>query len=188
MVLRACLFVLLGSGLASNGGAAAAPPAKARDLGVVVDLSRGRLEVRVDGRLRGRYPVSVGRAGYRTPTGTYQLSKVIWNPAWTPPDEGWAKDKARKAPGGAGNPMGRVKILFGPELYLHGTQATGALGEPASHGCVRMSNRAALRLARLVMEYGGAHRSPAWYAKAHASAKRSFEVDIPHPPTVRIME
>jgi len=187
MTLKACLFGLMAA-FAVNGVTAVAQPAKARELGVVVDLSRGQVEIRVGGRLRGRYPVSVGKASYRTPTGTYRLSKVIWNPPWTPPDDAWAKNKERKAPGQAGNPMGRVKILFDPELYLHGTLATGALGEPASHGCIRMSNRDATRLARLVMEYGGAHRDPAWYSKAQASAKQSFEVDIPHPPALRITE
>jgi len=169
-----------------TGSGVAEPPGK---LVVAVDLSRRQLEVRVDGRLTARYPVAIGKAGHRTPTGTYSVSKVIWNPAWVPPDAEWAKDKEPKAPGETGNPMGRVKIMFGPALFVHGTTATGTLGEPASHGCVRLSNLNARRLARLVMEYGGAPRPAAWYAKVQANTREAVEVDISEsarPPNHRV--
>jgi lipoprotein-anchoring transpeptidase ErfK/SrfK len=168
--------------------AGAAQRAAPRKLDVTVDLSRRQLEVRVGGKLTGRYSVAVGKADSRTPVGTYRLSRVIWNPSWVPPDDKWAQNAEPKGPREPGNPMGRVKILFGPELYVHGTAATGTLGEPASHGCIRMSNRDASRLARLVMESGGAHRAPAWYSKVQADGKRSVEVEIPNPPSLRIAE
>jgi hypothetical protein len=50
--------------------------------------------------------------------------------------------------------MGRVKLNFAPLLYIHGTVDWQALGEPSSHGCVRMSNRDLIELTRLVHEYG----------------------------------
>jgi hypothetical protein len=33
-------------------------------------------------------------------------------------------------------------------IYIHGTTSEGRLGAPASHGCIRMSNRDVVDLAR----------------------------------------
>ncbi len=49
--------------------------------------------------------------------------------------------------------MGRVKMFFGDLYYIHGTPEVEQLGEPASHGCVRMANANAVRVARLVQDY-----------------------------------
>lgn len=157
-----------------------------RELGVVVDLSMRQLDIRVDGELYGTYEVAVGQPEHRTPAGTYTLSRVIWNPAWVPPDSEWASDEERKEPGDPDNPMGRVKIFFDDLLYIHGTDATHTLGEPASHGCIRMRNEDAMELARLVMEHGGAERSDDWYDEVRRNETETYEVGIPEPPTLRI--
>jgi hypothetical protein len=50
--------------------------------------------------------------------------------------------------------MGRAKIFFrDPDYYIHGTPSEGRLGQPASHGCVRMRNADVLALARLIQRY-----------------------------------
>jgi hypothetical protein len=49
-----------------------------------------------------------------------------------------------------------------------------------------MSNAAAMRVARLVMEYGGAGKSEQWYASVKAKPTESFEVPIPNPPVLEI--
>ena len=49
--------------------------------------------------------------------------------------------------------MGRVKLQFSDLLYIHGTTEESWLGAPASHGCVRMSNRDLIELARLLHSY-----------------------------------
>lgn len=165
---------------------AGAEPRTVHELTVDVDLSTRRLVVRVDGRPAGSYEVAVGKPEHRTPTGTYKLSQVVWNPSWVPPDEKWADTATRKEPGERGNPMGRVKILFDPELYIHGTADKESLGEPVSHGCIRMSNADAMRLARLVMEYGGASKSAEWYSAVRKKPDESVEVKIPNPPVLRI--
>jgi L,D-transpeptidase ErfK/SrfK len=158
------------------------------ELTIEVDLSTRRLVVTADGRQVGTYEVAIGKPGHLTPVGTYKLSQVVWNPKWVPPDEKWADTASRKEAGERGNPMGRVKILFDPELYIHGTTDRESLGDPASHGCIRMSNAAAMRLARLVMEYGGASKSEQWYASVKAKPTESFEVPIPNPPVLRIKQ
>src|SRR5262245_11929134 len=87
---------------------------RVRAFDVSVDLSTRKLVVEVDGKPIRTFTAAVGAPEYRTPTGTYQLSKVIWNPKWVPPKAAWADGAEPKNPGERGNPMGRVKILFGP--------------------------------------------------------------------------
>jgi lipoprotein-anchoring transpeptidase ErfK/SrfK len=37
-------------------------------------------------------------------------------------------------------------------IYIHGTPAEGLIGEPASHGCIRMKNREVIKVFELVSE------------------------------------
>ncbi len=59
-------------------------------------------------------------------------------------------------------------IFFSGGYAIHGTSATGALGRPASHGCVRVSPGNAATLYKLVQEEGAqisiTGSSPARYA------------------------
>ncbi|HLM66446.1 MAG TPA: L,D-transpeptidase, partial [Longimicrobium sp.] len=115
---------------------------------VVVNIPSGRLELLQGDSLVKSYPVSVGSARYSTPVGDYLLATVIWNPWWNPPPgSAWAAKRRRTAPG-PGNPMGRVKLHMDELIYIHGTTSEGRLGAPASHGCIRMSNRDVIDLAR----------------------------------------
>ena len=115
---------------------------------VVVNIPSGRLELMQGDSLVKSYPVSVGSARYSTPVGDYLLATVIWNPWWNPPPgSAWAA-KRKRTPPGPGNPMGRVKLHMDELIYIHGTTSTGRLGAPASHGCIRMSNRDVVDLAR----------------------------------------
>ncbi|HSP33944.1 MAG TPA: L,D-transpeptidase family protein, partial [Thermoanaerobaculia bacterium] len=68
------------------------------------------------------------------------------------------------APNDPKNPMKVVKIFFKePDLYLHGTGDEKELGDPASHGCIRMAPADAYALARLLMQNGGVPQNDAWY-------------------------
>ena len=90
--------------------------------------------------------------GNQTPAGNYQVNSIIWNPWWHPPDSDWARGRKVEPPG-AMNPMGRAKLNFAPLLYIHGTFERGALGDPASRGCVRRENEDLIELTRLVHQY-----------------------------------
>ena len=158
------------------------------DLIVVVDRSDKQLVVKVGERRLATYTVTVGEPNHETPLGTYRLSRVIWNPAWVPPNSKWADTAKAKDPGERGNPMGRVKIHFDSLLYIHGTTQTAELGEEASHGCIRMSNADVMRLARLVMDHGGAKKPAAWHATVRRNPKKSYPVALPEPPELRIVE
>ena len=129
----------------------AAPPQPRRqivpDVEVVVNVPAGRLELVHGDSVVRAYPVSVGSARYPTPVGSFLLATVVWNPWWHPPESEWARNRKPEPPGPA-NPMGRVKLHMDELIFIHGTTAEGRLGEPASHGCIRMSNADAVDLAR----------------------------------------
>jgi len=108
-----------------------------------------RLDVSVDGYPVRSYPVAVGTRRYPTPTGSFLVDLVVWNPWWIPPESDWAKDE-RPTPPGPDNPVGKVKLRFRGLYFLHGTPFESSIGKAASHGCVRMANRDAVDLARRV--------------------------------------
>jgi lipoprotein-anchoring transpeptidase ErfK/SrfK len=142
------------------------------EVSLAVSTKKNILELRVGGKTIRRYDVSVGTKGHPTPHGTFTVNHIVWNPAWVPPKEKWAKGKKPTPPGDKKNPMKVVKIFFKePDYYIHGTSHEGALGEAASHGCIRMSQSDAFRLGRYLMDHGGASRSDAWYAGVLSGAK-----------------
>jgi lipoprotein-anchoring transpeptidase ErfK/SrfK len=155
-------------------------------LRLTVDLSRRELTVYEDGQPTVIYPVAVGRRKNPTPTGAFTIKRVVWNPAWVPPNSPWAKGAKRAAPGDPENPMQGVKMYFLEDgYYIHGTNNPESIGEAASHGCVRMATRDAEALAQLVMEHGGASRSEAWYREVMRSDEER-KVKLPRPVPLTI--
>lgn len=156
---------------------------------IVVNIPAGRLEVFQGGERIRSYPVSVGTPRHATPTGQAAIRRMVWNPSWTPPDAAWARDERPAAPGWS-NPMGRVKIHLFRDYYVHGTPARNehALGRPASHGCIRMRNADVIELARMVMENGGARRSPSWFQQVINRVRSTAEVGLSSPVALRIRE
>ena len=87
------------------------------------------------------YAIAVGRPGWETPVGKYEVKQMIKNPTWVHPLE---KDVV--IPGGdPENPLGRYWIGFWTDgknwIGFHGTPTPRSVGRAASHGCVRMYNR-----------------------------------------------
>ena len=141
-------------------------PALAAELRLEVDLSERLLHVVADGETVETFTVAVGKEKYPTPEGSFKIRKVIWNPAWKPPDSKWARGKTAKPPGHPENPMKRVKMFFKePDYYIHGTGEEESLGKAESHGCIRMDPDDVTRLAQLVMEHGGKPMPEPWYRK-----------------------
>ena len=136
------------------------------ELRLEIDLSERELAVVEDDEVIERFPIAVGTNSYPTPEGKFTIRKVIWNPAWVPPDSKWARGKTSKPPGHPDNPMKRVKMFFKePDYYIHGTGDEDSLGKAESHGCIRMSPEDVTRLAQLVMEHGGKPMPEPWYRK-----------------------
>ena len=103
-----------------------------------VDLSEQRMQVIVDGEVRHEWPVSSGRAGYSTPTGTWRPLRMHTM---------WRSRTYNNAP------MPHA-IFFQGGYAFHATSAIGRLGSPASHGCIRLHPDNARALFSLVRDYG----------------------------------
>jgi lipoprotein-anchoring transpeptidase ErfK/SrfK len=141
-------------------------PAAVARLTLDVDLSDRELRVVFDGDVLDRFTVAVGKDRYPTPTGQFKIRKVIWNPAWRPPDSKWARNESPKPPGHPDNPMKVVKMFFKePDYYIHGTDDEGSIGGAESHGCIRMSTADVERLGRMVMDHGGKPMPEPWYRR-----------------------
>ncbi len=105
---------------------------------LLVDLSDRRVYLYRGHRLTASYPVAVGRSGWETPTGTFEVRDRILNPNWRHPMTG------NVVPPGPDNPLGAGWIGFWSDgknhIGFHGTDKTAVLGQAVSHGCLRMSN------------------------------------------------
>lgn len=134
------------------------------------------------------YDVAVGADKHPTPTGTFAIRKIVWNPAWVPPRERWARGKQAKDPGHPENPMKLVKLFFRePDYYIHGTDAVATLGQAASHGCLRMDPNDAGDLGLMVMENGGVVRDWDWVkGLLHLGQQRT--VSLQRPTTIMIVQ
>jgi lipoprotein-anchoring transpeptidase ErfK/SrfK len=127
----------LGLAMAAILWGLALTPARA-DVVVQIDKSSQRMAVSVDGTLRYSWPVSTGRDGYGTPSGTfypqsmarYYFSRKYYNA-----------------------PMPHA-IFFYYGFAIHGTNDIARLGGPASHGCVRLHPSHAAALFTLVERNG----------------------------------
>ena len=154
---------------------------------VVADLEARKLTIRNGDSVVATYPVAVGRGSMPTPAGHYSIRKIIWNPAWVPPDQPWAKGKKPEDPGSPNNPMRTVKIFFRePAYYIHGTNEVESLGTAASHGCLRMDPDDAYRVARYLMEHGGQPRDDSWFQRVlhFRSEMKTVYLDNAIPMTV----
>jgi murein L,D-transpeptidase YcbB/YkuD len=165
-----------------------APSADAQEGQLRVDLNIPELRLNVyegDEVLRS-YPVAVGLPGHDTPTGRFAITHAEWNPWWRPPAREWAKDE-KITPPGPNNPMGRVKLFFLPYYFFHGTPESGSIGSAASHGCVRMLNKDAIALARLLHERAAPQVSSAQINRILASSSQTRRVNFREsiPVTIR---
>lgn len=188
--IHSLLAAILGSALAAAGAAAdsanASPSFAAASssapLRLSANLTTRILTVRVGGSVVATYAVSVGSNGYPTPTGSFKIRRLVWNPRWVPPEEPWARGKTAKAPGDPDNPMQTVKIFFKePDYYIHGTPSIGLLGEAASKGCLRMAPDEIAELAEQIMRHGGEPRPPSWFERVRRLARREHVVHLKNP-------
>jgi lipoprotein-anchoring transpeptidase ErfK/SrfK len=159
---------------------------RAAELRIEVDLSTRMLTAYAGEDVVKTYSVSVGTPQDPTPTGSFQIRKLIWNPSWVPPKEKWARGKEPKKPGDPDNPMQRVKIFFKePDYYIHGTPAVESMGRAQSHGCVRMTPAEVTELAKIVMEHGGKPMPEPWYRRIFRR-KSTSAVVLSKPIPIRV--
>ena len=132
------------------------PDGAAGDLKIVVSKEESSLRAtRADGTLVFYAPVSSGSVHDPLPPGNYKVLGVGWRPPFHyNPDLFWdakPKDEKAKIPAGPNNPVGVVWISLDLEHYgIHGTPEPGHVGHTESHGCVRLTNWDAAKVASLV--------------------------------------
>jgi len=123
---------------------------------IEVDKTRQTVQVfAADGKLLAFFPASVGSAEKPTPSGTLKVSSVQRNPTYRyDPEYKFKGVKARKPfeiRPGPNNPVGSVWIGLSEKGFgLHGTPEPSRISKSESHGCVRLTNWDAERLAAAV--------------------------------------
>jgi len=116
----------------------------ANDAGVArvlvnIDKTNQTMTVFLDGVERYEWPVSTGRAGYSTPSGSYTATSM--NEIWY--SKQWDN-----------SPMPHSIFFIKDGHAIHGSFDVKNLGRPVSHGCVRISPKNAATLYALVQENG----------------------------------
>ncbi len=128
----------------------------AADVTILVSRDDSALRAtRADGTILFYAPVTTGSVHDPLPSGDYKVLGLRWRPDFHyNPDLFWdAKEGDEKATikPGPNNPVGVVWIALDLEHYgLHGTPEPGRVGHTESHGCVRLTNWDAARVAALV--------------------------------------
>jgi lipoprotein-anchoring transpeptidase ErfK/SrfK len=112
---------------------------------VKIDLRGHRLTVWRDGSAVVRAPVGVGRAVTPTPAGTYYIASRI-----RPLDPGSVYGAFAFGLSAHSNVYARFGFGGDGRIGLHGTNDPSGVGHDVSHGCIRMTNRAILRLSRML--------------------------------------
>jgi len=150
-------------------------------------IAERKLYVTLPGGETKVYNVAVGTAKYPTPTGTFRIHRIVWNPGWVPPASPWARGKRARGPSDPGNPMKVAKIFFKePDYYLHGTGHVESLGSAASHGCLRMHPDDVAELGAALMQAGGVAHDWEWVKRTLSmGSTRTINLKRAVPITVR---
>jgi hypothetical protein len=130
-------------------------------------------------RILHQCKVGLGAASFPTPVGTYYVTHIYDDdPWWIPPENrAWAAGQrpSRRVYGGTMAPLLKKKpergskrphigwedLVSGRQKYadygyrFHGTNSPRSIGRNQSHGCVRMLNKDAKRVADLIKGFAG---------------------------------
>ena len=123
---------------------------------VVVDKSDRHVRVfDAAGKLLAQFPATLGSEHDPLPLGQWQIRSVSTLPPFNyDPELFWdaeASDTKVKLPPGPNGPVGVVWIDLSKEHYgIHGTPEPETVGRTASHGCIRLTNWDAAKLAQMV--------------------------------------
>ena len=139
-----------------TAGSAKAQFASRADVTVTVAKNTSALTVTdASGRVLLYAPVTTGSVHDPLPLGEWKVTGIQFNPKFHyNPELFWDADPAHTqatVQSGPNNPVGVVWIDLSKAHYgLHGTPEPSTIGRTQSHGCVRLTNWDALKLASLV--------------------------------------
>ncbi|XHU95337.1 MAG: L,D-transpeptidase [cyanobacterium endosymbiont of Rhopalodia gibba] len=115
---------------------------------LVLKLKERKVYAYQDDKLLASYRVAIGKKGWETPQGEFEIIQMIKNPKWENPWNGKIS-----APG-TNSPLGERWIGFWTNgknyIGFHGTPGEHLIGQAVSHGCVRMRNADVKALFKLV--------------------------------------
>lgn len=110
-------------GATSEGAVKATTPSVPKIL-ITIDKATQKMTVSIGGAVLYNWPVSTGKPGYSTPSGTYaptSMNEVWYSKQW---------DNA---------PMPHAIFFMKDGHAIHGSYEVKHLGKPVSHGCVRIA-------------------------------------------------
>lgn len=191
------------AGGAGEGGEVVSSALARGRYAVVIDLDANRLYFRQGEVTLWSAPVGTGTGlrleteehewDFSTPNGVFHVQYKEEDPVWIAPD--WyfvenglpvppANDRRRLFPGG----LGAAAVYIDHDLAIHGTDKPELLGQRVSHGCIRLSNKDALRLfhnvqvgTEVVIVGGKRHPEPARTVARKGSARATFDPAAPRP-------
>jgi len=103
-----------------------------------INLSAQRMVVTSNGRVVGNWKISSGKSGHETPPGRFR-------PKWS--------SKMHYSRKYYNSPM-PYSVFFNGGIATHGTSHLSRLGQPASHGCIRLRTPNARQFYNLVHRHG----------------------------------
>jgi lipoprotein-anchoring transpeptidase ErfK/SrfK len=123
-----------------------------------IEVDKRERAVRVldrDGGLIAYFPASIGSTEKPAPSGSFKVTRVSHEPTYHYNPKFAFKGVKSRHPftvkPGPNNPVGLVWIdLSAPSYGIHGTPNPEAISKTQSHGCVRLTNWDAIKLASLV--------------------------------------
>lgn len=155
------------------------------DLRLVINIPARKISLIDEGREVARYDVAVGQPVYKTPAGPQEITKMIWNPWWIPPDSPWARGSSPDPPGPR-NTLGPLKLMMGQGIRLHGTNKDSSVGNPASHGCLRMHNEEVTKLGWYIQKRIN-NSDDSLFDKYQRNRRVSYYVNLDFPVKVDIV-
>jgi lipoprotein-anchoring transpeptidase ErfK/SrfK len=139
----------------ANQAKPASAPGASGNIVTVTDKTKTLTVENANGEVVFYAPVTVGSKNDPLPVGEWKVNGVSIEPPFNyNPDLFWDADASHakaKIPPGPNNPVGVVWIDLSKEHYgIHGTPEPSRIGYTESHGCIRLTNWDAMRLAALV--------------------------------------
>ena len=115
---------------------------------LVLKLKERKVYAYRDDQLLASYQVAIGKRGWETPQGEFEIIQMVKNPKWENPWNG------KISASGVNSPLGERWIGFWTNgkdyIGFHGTPGEHLIGQAVSHGCVRMRNADVKALFKLV--------------------------------------
>lgn len=126
-----------------------------RDRQIRVNLANRSLSVTHLATTLAVFPIAVGAPTLPTPKGKWHITGICLLPTyrWDQGvlNRGVRTNNFKMMPPGPNNPVGVVWCgLNKPGIGIHGTNQPESIGSASSHGCIRLANWDAIRLANLV--------------------------------------